>query len=144
MTERRAPRSHSPWAGMLRGTLVASAAGVVLSAGLLTALRGTDATSGALLGSALAAVVLLVGLVGIRAVVSAHASLAMAGALVVYLGQLILLAAAAVLLGGAHWLDGTALAIAAALTTVLVQVGLVRGYARSRHVLFPGVLGGAA
>jgi hypothetical protein len=109
----------------------------VLIAAVLGLQRGGDGSVAALLGGATALVILLVGLLGIAAIVSGHPSIAMAGAFVVYLGQLILLAAVVLSLRDAAWLDGRAFAIGAVVTTVLAQVGLVAGYARARHVMFP-------
>ena len=61
----------------------------------------------------------------------------MAGALVVYLGQLIALVAVLLVLRDQPWLHGRAFALGAIITTVAVQVGQVSGYARGRHTLFP-------
>jgi hypothetical protein len=122
---------------MLSGSVVAGSAGAVLTAGVLGAVRGGDGLLGALLGGATALVILVVGLLGIAAIVAGHPSIAMAGAFVVFLGQLILLAAVVLALRDAAWLDGRAFAIGAVVTTVLAQVGLVFGYTRARHVMFP-------
>jgi hypothetical protein len=137
MTQHLAPKGHAPFGSMLRGCVVFGLGSAILMTALMGALRGADGALGGLLGSVVALVILLVGLLGIGAIVSGHASLAMAGALVVYLGQLILLAAVVLALRDASWLDGRAFAIGAIVTTLLVQVGLVVGYTRARHVMFP-------
>lgn len=137
MTQHLAPKGHAPFGSMLRGCLVAGVVGSALITAVMGAARGQDGAVAALLGSGVAFAILLVGLLGISAIVSGHPSVAMAGALVVYLGQLILLAAVVLALRDAAWLDGRAFAIGAIVTTILVQVGLVVGYTRARHVLFP-------
>jgi hypothetical protein len=137
MTQHPARQGRSPFRRMLLGSVLAGSAGAVLTAGVLGAVRGGDGLVGALLGGATALLILVVGLLGIAAIVSGHPSVAMAGALVVYLGQLILLAAVVLVLRDAAWLDGRAFAIGAVATTVLAQVGLVLGYTRARHVMFP-------
>jgi chromate transport protein ChrA len=122
---------------MRRGVLVSGvAATLVLTAvGALT--KGADGALSALAGSLLAFVVILVGLLAIAVVVAGDPAMSMAGAGVVYLGQLILLVAALLALSGAPWLDGTVAAVSALVATVLLQIGQVSGYVRSRHVLFP-------
>ena len=122
---------------MVLGSVASGSAGAVLTAGVLGAVRGGDGLVAALLGGATALVILLVGLFGIAAIVAGHPAVAMAGAFVVFLGQLILLAAVVLSLRDAAWLDGRAFAIGAVATTVTAQVGLVLGYTRARHVLYP-------
>ena len=123
---------------MLRGAVVSGLASVAGLGALLWAVRGERGGLAAGLGSGVALGVLLLGLLGIAAIVAGHPSIAMAGALVVYVGQLVLLAAVVLALRDAAWLDGRAFVIGAAGTTVVMQVGLVAGYTRARHVLYPG------
>ena len=61
----------------------------------------------------------------------------MAAAGVVYLGQLIVLVAAIMVLREMTWLDGMIAAVAAVVSTVLLQVGQLAGYVRARHVIYP-------
>ena len=137
MTQHPARQGRSPFRGMLLGSVTAGAAGAGLAAGVLGLQRGGDGSVAALLGGATALLILVIGLLGIAAIVSGHPAVSMAGAFVVYLGQLILLAAVVLALRDAAWLDGRAFAIGAVVTTVLAQVGLVLGYTRARHVMFP-------
>lgn len=122
---------------MVRGVLVTGVVGTAGSAlvGLLA--RGGEGGISALLGGALAFVVILVGLVGMGLVMTGDPGPSMAGALVVYLGQLILLVGAILVISRQGWLDGAALAAAAIATTILLQVGQITGYVRARHVLYP-------
>lgn len=122
---------------MRRGVLAAGLAGtaVLTLAGALT--KGVDGALSALAGSLLAFVVILVGLVAISLVVAGDPGASMAGAGVVYLGQLILLVAAMLVLREAAWLDGTITAVSAIVATVVLQVGQLTGYVRARHLVYP-------
>lgn len=122
---------------MRRGVLAAGLAGtaVLTLAGALT--KGVDGALSALAGSLLAFVVILVGLLAISLVVAGDPGASMAGAGVVYLGQLILLVAAMLVLREAAWLDGTITAVSAIVATVVLQVGQLTGYVRARHVIYP-------
>ncbi|WP_186828014.1 hypothetical protein [Knoellia locipacati] len=115
-------------------------------AGAFWAYAGEQAALSALAGAGLVLVVLTVGLVGITAVVMGPAATSMAGAGVVYLGQLVLIVAAVLALRGADWLDGRPFALSAIAQTVVMQVGQIVGYARARHEIAPGSLerGGAS
>lgn len=128
---------RSPVQGMRRGVLVSGLAGtaVLTAAGALT--KGADGAMSALAGSLLAFVVIFIGLIAISLIVSGDPGVSMAGAGVVYLGQLILLVAAIGVLREATWLEGTIAAASAAASTVILQVGLLAGYVRSRHVIYP-------
>lgn len=128
---------RSPVQGMRRGVVVAGLAGtaVLTAAGALT--HGTHGALSALAGSLLAFVVILVGLLAISFVVAGDPGASMAGAGVVYLGQLILLVAAIAVLRETGWLVGTVAAASAVIATVLLQVGQLVGYVRSRHVIYP-------
>lgn len=128
---------RSPVQGMRRGVVVAGLAGtaVLTAAGALT--KGTDGALSALAGSLLAFVVILVGLLAISLVVAGDPGASMAGAGVVYLGQLILLVAAIAVLRESAWLVGTVAAASAAAATILLQIGQLIGYVRARHVIYP-------
>lgn len=125
---------------MLRGALVPGMLALPLLAGSFWAYAGESAALSALAGAALVLVVLTVGLLGITAVVMGPAATSMAGAGVVYLGQLILLAAAVLVLRGVDWLDGRPFALSAIVQTLVMQVGQVAGYVRARHEINPASL----
>lgn len=128
---------RSPVPGMRRGVLVAGVIGTVLITAAGAIARGGDGALSALAGALLAFVVMLLGVLAISFVVAGDPAASMAGAGLVYLGQLIILVAAIVVLREASWLDGTAAALAAVVETVLIQVGQLTGYVRSRHVIYP-------
>lgn len=126
---------RSPVPGMRRGVLVAGVVGTVLITAVAAVAKGGDAALSALAGSLLAFVVVLTGLVAISLIVAGDVGTSMAGAGVVYLGQLIILVAAVAALREMPWLDGRTAALAAVAATVLLQVGVVAGYARGRHII---------
>ncbi|PRY62910.1 hypothetical protein BCF74_103117 [Knoellia remsis] len=142
MTTNRAPRT--PVRMMLRGALVPGMIALIVLAGAFWAYAGEHAALSALAGAATVFVVLLAGLFGITAVVMGSTATSMAGAGVVYLGQLILIAAVVLVLRRVDWLDGRAFALAAIVQTLVMQVGQIAGYIRSRQEIHPGALDGGA
>lgn len=126
---------RSPVQGMRRGVIVAGVAGTLVLTLIGALTKGSDGALSALAGSLLAFVVILVGLLAISLVVSGDPGASIAGAGVVYLGQLILLVAAILVLRDATWLEGTVTAVSAIVATVLLQVGQLAGYVRARHVI---------
>lgn len=131
------PPRRTPFVGMLRGVALAGMIGTLVIATAGWALRGERGGLSALVGAGLAFVVILFGLLAMRLVISGEPGASMAGAFVVYIGQLVILAAAVLGLGGSDWVDGPALGVAAIAETVLLQVGQIGGYVRARHVLYP-------
>lgn len=127
---------------MLRGVVIAGLAGTLTISLTALALRGADGGASALLGALLAFGVILLGLVAMGLVMIGESGATMAGAMVVYIGQLIVLVAVVLGFSDRDWIDGPAVAAAAIAQTVLLQVGQIGGYVRSRHVLYPD--GGAA
>jgi hypothetical protein len=126
---------------MLAGSIAAgSASGIGVGAGWWIA-SGPRGGRSALLGAGVAGTVLLVGLVGISLVLAGQPALAMAGAFVVYLGQLILLAVVIAVLRDAGWLHGRAFVTGVVGTTLAMQAGQVAGYARARHPMPDGAQG---
>ncbi|XVX21366.1 hypothetical protein ACQP1U_05690 [Actinomycetota bacterium] len=137
MTSATATRS-TPFGDMLRGLVVCGLLALIPLTVLFWAVQSGAAGESALAGALVTIAVMVLGLLGMRMVLAGDLSIAMAGALVVYLGQLILLMAALLVLRKAEWLDGRAFAISAIVTVVATQVGLVRGYLRARHPIYPG------
>ena len=131
------PPRRTPVLGMRRGVLVSGVVGTVVLPSVGAMAKGADGALSALAGSLLAFVVILVGLLAITVIVAGDVGASMAGAGVVYLGQLILLVGALLVLHGASWLEGDITAFSAVVATVLLQAGQVTGYVRSRHVIYP-------
>lgn len=121
---------------MLRELVVVGSVGLVVFTAAGAAIGGSDGALSALVGSALAYAVLLIGLLSISLVVR-DAPTSMAGAYLVYLGQLIVLTAALLAVRDAPWLQGTVASATAILQTLALQVAQIHGYVRSRHVLYP-------
>lgn len=129
----------SPARSMLRTSLwfsVASVPAIALGGWLL---RGQAGGISALVGALVAVAFFVVGGLGVRAVVAGEPALSIAGALVVYIGQLIGLAAVFLVLRGVDWIDGRAFAAAAIIQTLVWQVGQVVGFRRGRHEIYPDV-----
>ncbi|WP_435203190.1 hypothetical protein [Janibacter sp. GS2] len=128
---------RSPVQGMRRGVLVAGVAGTAVLTSVGAMAKGADGALSALAGALLAFIVILIGLVAITAVVAGDTGASMAAAGVVYLGQLIVLVAAIMVLREMSWLDGAVTAASTVVATVLLQVGQLTGYVRARHVIYP-------
>ena len=122
---------------MRRGVLVAGVIGTALTTAGGAVAKGADGALSALAGALLSFVVLLLGLLAISAVVAGDPGASMAGAGLVFMGQLIILVAAIALLRQQPSLDGPVIAAAAIVEVVLIQVGQLRGYVRARHAIDP-------
>ena len=132
---------RQPLTGWKAGSAILRVAAVVgaLSALVITVtawVLGTEETAlSALTGAAVVFVVLLAGILGISAVVAGDTNLSMAGAAIVYIGQIILIIAALLVLRDREWMDGRAFAIAAVAQVLVMQVAQVIGYTRGRHIV---------
>lgn len=129
-----APRS--PFAAMLRGALVLSVVAVPAITGIAWAWRGELGALSALVGALVALVIFGVGLLAIGKVVDGQPAFSIAGALVVYFGQLIAVLTVIVALRGAAWLDGRAFAAAVLAEGLTWQVGQITGFLRGRHQIY--------
>lgn len=127
---------------MARWTFGVGVPGVLLASALgLTV--GPAAAASAALGAVVALVVIAIGLFAIAAVLQGEPALAMAGAAVVYIGQLILIAALWLVLREQEWLVGRAFSLAAILQVIALQVAMITGYVRGRAALDVSLPGGA-
>ena len=131
--------AKSPVRSMLRTSLVLSAASVPVIALVAWLWRGPNGLLSATVGALVVVGFFVVGHFGVRAVVAGEPGLSIAGAFVVYLGQLITLVAVFLVLRRAEWLDGRAFAAAAIVQTLVWQVGQVVGFRRGRHEIYPDV-----
>ena len=128
-------RTASPVPAMIRGALVPGLVLGPVAATVGYAAGGPRAAASAAGGAGSVLVILLIGLLAITAVVTGPVGLSMAGAGVVYLGQLVLLVALVAVLQRLEGLDGGAFALAAIAQALAMQVGQIVGYVRARHVL---------
>jgi hypothetical protein len=131
--------ARSPVRSMLLTSLVLSAASVPVIALVAWLWRGQTGALSALVGALVVVGFFVVGHFGVRAVVAGEPGLSIAGAFVVYLGQLITLVVVFLVLRRAGWLDGRAFAAGAIVQTLVWQVGLVVGFRRGRHEIYPDV-----
>jgi hypothetical protein len=131
-----APRG--PVAAMLRGAVVSSLLAVPVVTGIAWAWRGHHPARSALVGALVAFVIFGVGFVAIKMVVDGQPGFSMAGAMVVYFGQLIAVLFVIVMLRGASWLDGRAFAAGMVTEGLVWQVGLIAGFLRGRHPIYDG------
>lgn len=132
----RAPRG--PFAAMLRGAMSPALVAVPVITGMAWVWRGEHGVLSALIGALVAFVIFGVGLVSIKLVVDGPPGFSLAGAMVVYFGQLIAVVFVIVLLRGASWLDGWAFAAAVVAEGLIWQIGLITGFLRGRHQIYDG------
>lgn len=129
---------HAGWragGSILRYATLAGLGGLLASS-LVAGLVGDRATVlSALAGALVVLLVVDIGLLAISAVVASEVSLSMAGAAVVYIGQIVLIVAALLVIRDRDWLDGRAFAFAAIGQVLLMQVAQVIGYSRGRQLL---------
>lgn len=130
---RRAART--PVRSMLLGGLLPVAPLVVLAPLLSWAAAGGWAAVSALLGVVISAAVFVLGVLGIRGVLSGPTTTTMAGAFGVFVVQMAVLAVVIWALAQTTWLQVLPLVVAFVVTGLVFQVGLVVGYLRSRPEL---------
>lgn len=137
-SQRQAKAPRGPFAAMLRGAMVPSLVAVPLITAIAWAWRGEHGSLSALVGALVAFVIFGVGLVSIKMVVDGQLGFSLAGAMVVYLGQLIAVVFVIVLLRGVSWLDGRAFAGAVLAEGLVWQIGQITGFLRGRHQIYDG------
>ena len=137
-SQRQARAPHQPFAAMIRGAMVPSLVAVPVITAIAWAWRGEHGSLSALVGALVAFVIFGVGLVSIKMVVDGQPGFSLAGAMVVYFGQLIAVVFVIVLLRGVSWLDGRAFAGAVLAEGLVWQIGQVTGFLRGRHQIYDG------
>lgn len=123
---------------MIRSGLVVGVAVAVLAAGTSILVWGMASLWSALTASAVTMGFFLIGMTGMKFVLGGAAGMSLAGAFVVYLGQLILLAVTLVALsrtGSIHPMSFVLNAIAQALAW---QIGIIAGFTRARIPVVDG------
>ena len=135
-SQRSLRSSDSPFGAMLHGTVIPmafAAPAIVLGFWIARQTRGGLA---ALLGVCVAVVFFASGLYVMKRVTNANPLSVLAGALAVYLGQVIFLGLVIVLLSGAHWLDGTAFGLSILAVALVWQLAQVRAFLRMRQPVY--------
>lgn len=123
---------------MLRGAVAPSLLAIPVITAIARVWRGERGAVSALVGALVAFVIFGVGLLAIKLVVDGQPGFTMAGAMVVYFGQLIAVVFVIVLLREATWLDGRAFAASVVAEGLVWQIGLIVGFLRGRHQIYDG------
>jgi ATP synthase protein I len=131
-----APAPSAPFSAMLRGALLPSVAAGLVAVVVLWTLRQSSGGLAALLGVAVAVVFFAAGLYVMKRVVGANPLSVLAGALAVYLGQIIFLGVIILVLSGARWLDGTAFGLAILVVALIWQACQVVVFLRMRQGVY--------
>lgn len=130
------PAPVPPFAAMLRATVipVVATAPVIVAAFWIT--RQSRGGLAALLGVTVAVAFFAGGLYVMGRVTNANPLSVLAGALAVYLGQVIFLGVVILTLSGAHWLDGTAFGLSVLAVALIWQVIQVVAFMRLRKPVY--------
>ena len=130
------PTGGPPFAAMLRGALIPTlcTAPVIVLAFWVT--RQTRGGLAALLGVLVAVVFFAGGLYVMKRVSNANPISVLAGALAVYLGQVIFLGLVIFSLVGADWLDGKAFGLSVLAVALIWQLSQVVAFVRLRKPVY--------
>jgi ATP synthase protein I len=138
MTQAHAPgpAPAAPFAAILRATVVPMAAAVPVIVAVFWTTRGSRGGLGALLGACIAVVFFASGLYVMGRVTNANPLSVLAGAIAVYLGQVIFLGVVILTLSGVHWLDGTAFGLSVLAVALIWQLCQVVAFMRLRQLVY--------
>jgi len=138
MTQAQAsgPAPVPPFAAMLHAAVTPMAATVPVIVAVFWITRQTRGGLAALLGVAIAVVFFASGLYVMGRVTNANPLSVLAGALAVYLGQVIFLGVVILTFSGAHWLDGTAFGLSILAVALIWQVCQVVAFMRLRQPVY--------
>jgi ATP synthase protein I len=130
------PVPSSPFAAMLHGAVlpIALTAPVIVS-GFWVA-RQTRGGLAALLGVCVAVVFFASGLYVMKRVTNANPLSVLAGAMAVYLGQVIFLGLVIVSFSSADWLDGTAFGLSILAVALIWQLAQIRAFMQLRKPVY--------
>jgi ATP synthase protein I len=130
------PAPVLPFAAMLRATVIPMAATVPVIVAVFWITRQSRGGLAALLGVSIALAFFASGLYVMGRVTNANPLSILAGALAVYLGQVILLGVVILTFSGAHWLDRTAFGLSILAVALIWQVCQVVAFMRLRKPVF--------
>jgi len=130
------PAPVPPFAAMLRATVLPMVATTPVIVAVFWVTRGTSGGLAAMLGVAIAVVFFASGLYVMGRVTNANPISVLAGALAVYLGQVIFLAVVILAFSGADWLDGTAFGLSVLAVALIWQVCQVVAFMRLRQPVY--------
>jgi len=130
------PAQAPPFAAMLGATVIPMAVAVPLIVVVFWITRQSRGGLAALLGAGIAVVFFAGGLALMSRVTNANPLSVLAGALGVYLGQVIFLGVVILSLSGADWLDGTAFGLSVLAVALIWQVAQVVAFIRLRKPVY--------
>jgi len=136
MTEQQPTAPAAPFAAMLRGALVPTLAAAPVVVIALWVARQARGGLAALLAVVITVTFFAAGLYVMKRVTNANPLSLLAGALAVYLGQIIFLGVVILGLSGVSWLDGPAFGIAALAVTLIWQTFQVVAFVRMRKSVY--------
>ena len=130
------PAQAPPFAAMLRAAVIpmVCAAPVIVLGFWIT--RQTRGGLAAILGVAIAVAFFASGLWVMKRVTTANPLSVLAGALAVYLGQVIFLGIVILMLSGATWLDGRAFGLSVLAVALVWQLSQLVAFARLRKPVY--------
>lgn len=123
----RGPIGAMTRVGIVIGVVVAIGAGIIAAA-----LWGSDALWSSVVASVVTMGFFILGMVGMRFIMYGAPGLSLAGAFVIYLGQIVVLVAVLLGLSRLAWVHGQAFTVSAIAQTLAWQVGVVVGFLRAR------------
>jgi ATP synthase protein I len=130
------PVAVPPFAAMLRATVIPMVATVPVIVVVFWITRAPRGGLAALLGAVVAVAFFASGLYVMGKVTNANPLSVLAGALAVYLGQVIFLGIVIFTLSGAHWLDGTAFGLSVLAVALIWQLFQVVAFLRLRKPVY--------
>jgi ATP synthase protein I len=130
------PAHVPPFAAMLRAAVIPTVATAPIIVLVFWITRQTRGGLAALLGVSIAVVFFASGLYVMKRVTNANPISVLAGALAVYLGQVIFLGLVILTLQAADWLDGTAFGLSVLAVALIWQVCQVVAFVRMRKPVY--------
>jgi ATP synthase protein I len=130
------PAHRSPFAAMLRGAVIPTVCTAPVIVLVFWMTRQTRGGLAALLGVSITVVFFAGGLYVMKRVTNANPFTVLAGALAVYLGQIIFLGLVILFLSGAEWLDGQAFGLSVLAVALIWQVSQVVAFMRMRKPVY--------
>jgi ATP synthase protein I len=130
------PANSSLFAAMLSGAVMPMAFTAPVIVLVLWITRQTRGGLAAMLGVCIAVAFFASGLYVMKRVTNANPLTVLAGALAVYLGQVIFLGLVIVSLSGADWLDGRAFGLSILAVALVWQLSQIRAFVRLRTPVY--------
>ena len=130
------PAPEPPFAAMLRGAVIPTVCTAPVIVLVAWSTRQTPGGLAALLGVSIAVVFFASGLYVMKRLTNANPVSILAGALAVYLGQVLFLGLVIFSLSGADWLDGKAFGLSVLAVALIWQLFQVVAFVRLRKPVY--------